>query len=266
MICLIPVGSPIVFVNHTACCSLALTWHAALLVLMGPTGTLCRTLAISTVRSTSHPRILARRMTSCRELGWCLKLLWGSLPRHAQHLYSRPQALTAGHRSGQCQDRVLSSCPAADVRSATALSAAWAPLSSRIASWQGQWERLQMAGLAGCERFWLGSVASKGTVVPGEAGTNAMLHSSEFTGNALHSSWGQRWAEDKSYGAKFSFPTLFVCCVIPHLIDFVGLKFHLMPSNVGYFKRGEPDTFFCGVAPLWKGPWWSQADWVLSIV
>lgn len=46
MICLIPVGSPIVYVNHTACCSLALTWHAALLVLMGPTGTLCRTLVI----------------------------------------------------------------------------------------------------------------------------------------------------------------------------------------------------------------------------
>lgn len=150
MIYVIPVGSPIVFVNHTACCSLAVMWHVAILVLTGPTDTLCRTLAISTVRSTSHPCSLTVRMTSCRELGWCLKLLWGSLPRHAQHLYASPQALTPGHRSGHCRDRVLCSCPTADIRSATALSAARALSSSRIASWQEQWERLQVAWLATC--------------------------------------------------------------------------------------------------------------------
>lgn len=59
----------------------------------------------------------------------------------------------------------------------------------------------------------LGSIATKGTVVPGETGTNATLHSSEFTGNVLHSSWGQRWAEDKSCGAKFSSPAPFACCI-----------------------------------------------------
>lgn len=35
-----------------------------------------------------------------------------------------------------------------------------------------------------------------------------------------------------------------------HLIDFIGIKFRLMPSNIAYFERGKPDTVFCGVTPF----------------
>lgn len=146
-----PAGSPVVFVNHTACCSLALTWHIAILVLMDPTDILCRTLAypISTATSTSHPCSLSMRMTSCGELGRCQKLLWGSVHRHAQHLYPRPEAPTPGHRSRHCQDRVLSSCPAYPKCYCPTVQPE-PSLSCRIASWQEQWEGVQVAGLATC--------------------------------------------------------------------------------------------------------------------
>lgn len=50
------------------------------------------------------------------------------------------------------------------------------------------------------------SLVTKGTVGPGEAGTNDTLCSSEFTGDVLRSSGGQRWAGDKRCGANSLLP------------------------------------------------------------
>lgn len=55
-----------------------------------------------------------------------------------------------------------------------------------------------------------------------------------------------------------------------HLIDFVGIKFHLMPSNMAHFERGKPDTVFCGVTPfveeyMMKSGWLSSELCVTAI-
>jgi len=265
--------SPIIFVNHTARCSLAPRWNTAWLVLVGPADTVCKALTwpISTARSTSHPCSPSTRMTSCRELGWCLKLPQGWLPRHAQHLYPRPQAHGPAGR-GCWRDRVLCSCPAADIRSAAAPRHSGSPRLWEVGLLPGSSEgkRFGLWDRQPAARFWLLSVVTEGTVGPEQAGTNATLHSSEFTGNVLRSSGGQRWAEDKSCSARFSSPTPFACCVCSVWFHSFRIKFPLSSANTAYFQRAKSDTIFSDVNPFAEGStmesgWLSSERCVIAI-
>lgn len=87
------------------------------------------------------------------------------------------------------------------------------PPSGGLASWQQQREEVRVAGLVTHSTLLTLRCCHRGDSWSWGAGTNATLRSSEFTGNVLHSSGGQRWAGDKNCGAKFSSPTPFACCV-----------------------------------------------------